>query len=481
MLRYVAGLLAEAYDVVTAEDGVTALEVARSVRPDLILSDVMMPNLDGVGLLRALRADATTSATPVILLSARAGEESAVEGLEAGADDYLVKPFSAIELLARVRSNLELEWTRRAAARREHDIAIELQEKLVPSRSLHSSRFEIATYYQPGVHGTQVGGDWFETIDLGRARTALVVGDVMGKGIRAAATMGQLRSIVGAYAGLDLSPADLLEAVDACVREFGTEQIASCIYAVVDSRSSALQFANAGHLPPLLVSAGAVERLDTPLGPPLGAGPATLGLGDVRLDPGSMLLLYTDGLVETRAGNTDERIDRVAEIARNWVGEVDGLPATLVSELCPSGSADDVAILVVRDRPVRQLPTSETPVEPNLTGVASARAFTSELAAQWSPSPAPGVLELLVSELVTNAIVYGRPPVCLRLTHLGDEVLIEVEDGSPHAPHRRRPALEEEHGRGLHIMAMLARRSGVSLEPNGKTVWCTVPSLPAGV
>ena len=481
MRRYVAGLLAEAYDVVTAEDGVAALEAAQSVRPDLVLSDVMMPNLDGFGLLQALRSDAATSGTPVILLSARAGEDSAVEGLEAGADDYLVKPFSAVELLARVRSNLELERARRGAARREHEIAVELQEKLVPNRSLRSPLFEIATYYQPGVLGTQVGGDWFDAIDLGRTRTALVVGDVMGKGIRAAATMGQLRSVVRAYAGLDLAPADLLEAVDARVRELGTDQIASCIYAVVDSRSSSLEFANAGHLPPLLVAAGTVHRLDAALGPPLGAGPVALRQGNVQLEPGSMLVLYTYGLVETRAGDTDERIDRAAEIARRWTGEIDGLPAALMSELCPSGSSDDVAILVARVRPAEHFPTAETVVGPDLTGPAYARRFASETVARWAPAPAPapGDLELLVSELVTNAIVHGRPPVSLRLTHLGDDVLVEVDDTFAHTPHRRHPNPDEEHGRGLHIMAMVARRSGVSLRPNGKTVWCTVAVVPS--
>jgi serine phosphatase RsbU (regulator of sigma subunit)/anti-sigma regulatory factor (Ser/Thr protein kinase) len=467
--------LTDLCEVVTASDGVEALELARSRTPDLVLTDVMMPNLDGFGLLQALRADPATSGTPVILLSARAGEDSAVEGLEAGADDYLVKPFSAIELLARVRSNLELERTRRAAARREHEIAVELQENLVPNRSLRSPLFEIATYYQPGVFGTQVGGDWFEAIDLGRARTALVVGDVMGKGIRAAATMGQLRSVVRAYAGLGLSPAELLEAVDARVRELGTDQIASCIYAVVDSRSLSLEFANAGHLPPLVIGADSVARLDGPLGPPLGAGPVAFRQGDVRLEPGSMVLLYTDGLVETRAGNTDERIDRAGEIARRWTGEIDGLPAALVAELCPTGSSDDVAVLVARVRPVGHLPTSEMVIKPDITGAASARRFTAETLARWSPVPAPGDLELLVSELVTNAIVHGRPPVRLRLTHLGDAVLVEVDDGWAQAPHRRRPEPDEAHGRGLHIMAMLARRSGVSLGLTGKTVWCTVP------
>jgi signal transduction histidine kinase/serine phosphatase RsbU (regulator of sigma subunit)/anti-sigma regulatory factor (Ser/Thr protein kinase) len=481
MRRYIAGLLDDSYDVVTVEDGTAALAAAHSVRPDLILSDVMMPGLDGFGLLQALRTDAATALTPVILLSARAGEDSAVEGLEAGADDYLVKPFSAVELLARVRSNLELERTRRAATRREHEIAVELQEKLAPKRSPHVPLLEIATYYQPGVLGTQVGGDWFEAIDLGRARTALVVGDVMGKGIPAAATMGQLRSVVRAYAGLDLSPADLMEAADARVREFETEQIASCIYAVVDSRASSLEFANAGHPPPVLIDAGAgtVARLHAPLGPPLGAGPAAYRQRTVPLEPGSMVVLYTDGLVETRAGDTDERIDRVAQVARAWSGAIDLLPAALVSELCPSGPSDDVAILVARVLPVDPLPSSETLIEPDLTGAATARRFASETVSRWPSRPARGELDLLVSELVTNAVVHGSPPIRLRLTHLGDEVLVEVEDSVAYTPHRRHPGTEDEHGRGLRILAMLARRWGVSRSQDGKTVWCTLAVLPS--
>jgi serine phosphatase RsbU (regulator of sigma subunit) len=480
MRRYITGLLADTYDVVTAVDGVEALEAARSVRPDLILSDVMMPNLDGFGLLRALRTEPATSGTPVILLSARAGEDSAVEGLEGGADDYLIKPFSSVELLARVRSNLELERTRRAAARREHQIAVELQERLVPNRSFRSPLFEIATYYQSGVLGTQVGGDWFDVIDLGRTRTALVVGDVMGKGIPAASTMGQLRSTIRAYAGLDMAPADLLEAVDTRVRELRTEQIASCIYAVVDSRAQTLEVANAGHPPPLLVAAGTVERLSGPVGPPLGAGPAAIGPLRVGLQPGSTLVLYTDGLVETRTGDTDRRIDEAAAIVRDWDGDIDGLPEALVSRLCPAGSPDDVAILVARVLPVGQLPTAETTFDSGAEAPAAARRFSNETMAGWAPAPAPapGDLDLVVSELVTNAIIHGRPPTCLRLTHLGDEILVEVEDGSAFAPRLQHPRPHDEHGRGLRITAALARRSGVSLSPTGKTVWCTLRVVP---
>ena len=122
MREYVQRLLVEQYEVVAVADGESALESAHQVRPNLILTDIMMPRLDGFGLLRALRADPELNGIPVILLSARAGEESRVEGLDAGADDYLVKPFSARELLARVRSHLAMEKTRREAAQREREL-----------------------------------------------------------------------------------------------------------------------------------------------------------------------------------------------------------------------------------------------------------------------------------------------------------------------------------------------------------------------
>jgi CheY-like chemotaxis protein len=133
MRHYVAALLTDLCEVVTAADGVEALALARSRAPDLVLTDVMMPNLDGFGLLAALRADPAIGPVPIIMLSARAGEEAAVEGLTSGADDYLVKPFSALELVARVRSNLELDRARREVSERERQIAQELQRSLVPS------------------------------------------------------------------------------------------------------------------------------------------------------------------------------------------------------------------------------------------------------------------------------------------------------------------------------------------------------------
>ena len=118
------------------------------------------------------------------------------------------------------------------AAAREHAIADQLQRSLLPQQAFDLDHLEVATYYRAGVEGTQVGGDWYDVIELGGGRTALVVGDVMGRGVRAAAVMGQLRAAVRAYARLDLPPADLLESLDGLVREIGEDQIVTCIYAV---------------------------------------------------------------------------------------------------------------------------------------------------------------------------------------------------------------------------------------------------------
>ena len=171
----------------------------------------------------------------------------------------------------------------------------------------------VATYYRAGVEGTQVGGDWFDVIELGAGRTALVLGDVMGRGVRATAVMGQLRSAIRAYARLDLPPVDILEHLDAVVRDLGEDHIVTCIYAVYDPGERRLTYANAGHLPPLLRIPGEPTRvLDGPTEPPLGTGlPATRG-AEVMLPPGSVLTLYTDGLVEDRDHDLDDGIARLS-------------------------------------------------------------------------------------------------------------------------------------------------------------------------
>jgi PAS domain S-box-containing protein len=617
--HYVAGLLEGEYVVETAVDGVEALDRARAYPPDLVLTDVMMPRMDGFGLLAALQGDPVTVGIPVVMLSARAGEDGTLDGLDAGADDYLVKPFTARELLARIRSNLELDRARRTrrqlersrslldqaqrlarvgsweidlgtgrieaseeflriagrtaeemtrlqypglvvdlvhpedratvrdaldsagdadihfearlvrpsgeevlvsvygevvlggngerellrgsvqditerraaeealsmaaanaeAAAREHAIADQLQRSLLPQQAFDLDHLEVATYYRAGVEGTQVGGDWYDVIELGGGRTALVVGDVMGRGVRAAAVMGQLRAAVRAYARLDLPPADLLESLDGLVREIGEDQIVTCIYAVFDPADRVLRFANAGHLPPVVSVRGGQARLIRGAeNPPLGAGPFNLTQHEVDLAPDARVVLYTDGLVERRGEDLELGIETLAHRVEALTGPVDGVPEQLVATMLPEGPDDDVAILVARVDPPGEDEGVSSRLHPVESAVAEARHLvTGYLQERSMPHSLVADAALVTSELVTNAVVHGRPPLDLRARIEGHDVFIEVRDHAVYQPRKLRPDENEEHGRGLQIVAALADRWGTRPTEHGKAVWCVL-SLP---
>jgi len=483
------GILGHAYQVTLASDGREALDMARSDPPDLVLTDVMMPNLDGFQLLAALRESPPTAAVPVIMVSARAGEDGMVEGLEAGADDYLVKPFSARELMARVRANVELDRARRAEAEahrqalsREHRIADELQASLLPALGYEHDHLEVATYYQAGVEGTYVGGDWYDVIELGAGRTALVIGDVMGRGVRAAAIMGQLRSAVRAYARLDLAPADVLELLDGLVRDLGEDQIVTCVYAVYDPADRGLTYANAGHLPPLLRDpGGGVTALSAPGGPPLGTGPFTLSEDRLTLAPDAVVTFYTDGLVEHRGLDLDAGIEQLRSALSGPPGDLALEPSRLVGALLADGPDDDIAVLMARvpEASGQSLVRSWT-VAPERRAVHGARGSVSRTMAEWSmPTELTEAVVLVVSEMVTNAVIHGRPPIDLRLRRTARHVVVEVGDGASVMPRKLRPRPEDEHGRGLQLIAALSERWGSRPTPEGKSVWCLFVIPPA--
>ena len=621
MRDYVVNLLRTRYRVQTASDGQAAYELAQATPPDLVLTDVMMPRLDGFGLLQALRASPATVHIPVVMLSARAGEEGVIEGLEAGADDYLVKPFSARELLARVHANLELDRARRTrdqlqrsqrllnqaerlaevgsweielpsgamrgsdqllrllrlgpaefgamefrgaistlvhrddvqhvidtldgavasgrpfesearladrgtprwiyfrgeviadasgtptglrgfiqditrrkqveqamataaaareAAQREHHIADALQRSLLPADTFESAFLEVATYYQAGVEGTRVGGDWYDVIDLGAGRTALVIGDVAGRGVRAASVMGQLRAAVRAYARLDLSPGDVLSQLDAMVRELAPGQIVTCVFAVHDPSDGTLSYASAGHLP--LIWAGpeaSAVRLPGATGPPLGAGPARFSEQQRELAPGELVVLYTDGLVERRGEELDQGIGELAREVHADPGPIAQLPAALVGAMAPGGSEDDIAILIARASDRSRQRTAELDIPAAASALSDGRRFTTVTLTDWKlPELAIENATLIVSELLTNAIVHGFPPIRLRLRRTPDELAIEVDDAGSAMPRELQTTPDDLHGRGLAIVADLGERWAARPNGHGKTVWSTLAVPP---
>jgi hypothetical protein len=361
------------------------------------------------------------------------------------------------------------------AAAREHKIATELQRGLLPDADVEAEALRLATYYRAGVEGTQVGGDWYDVVELGARRTALVLGDVMGRGVQAAAVMGQLRSAVRAYARLDLPPADVLEHLDGVVRELGDDHIVTCIYAVFDPYDRTLTYANAGHLPPLVRSTdGTVLRLQGASSPPLGTVLGPIVEERIQLEPGTVLALYTDGLVERRDIDIDAGVDALALALAGLDGPLlPQAPDRLMSVLLPDGPDDDVALLLAQ---ADDSPTDATlclPVEDDIGAVGAVRHRAGEVLADWGVGP--DVREealLLLSELTTNALLHGRPPVEVRLGRDRRHLTLEVHDTAPTLPRRSHPSADDEHGRGLLLVSLIARRWGTRPTPVGKAVWC---------
>ncbi|MEU5597586.1 SpoIIE family protein phosphatase [Streptomyces sp. NPDC020298] len=226
-----------------------------------------------------------------------------------------------------------------------------LQRSLLPDHPPRLPGLRVASRYQPAQAAYEVGGDWYDVVPLDGARTALVVGDVMGSGIDAAATMGRLRTATTAYADLDLDPAQVLHHLDALTSRL-EQYIATCVYAVYDARSAECHLATAGHLPPALVRPGEAPRLlDLPTGAPLGVGGVPFETATVRLAPGDQLVLYTDGLVETREDSIDERLELLLHLLDKADSSLEETCDRLLHDLRHPANHDDVALLIARVRP----------------------------------------------------------------------------------------------------------------------------------
>ncbi|MER6573379.1 SpoIIE family protein phosphatase [Streptomyces sp. NPDC001093] len=369
----------------------------------------------------------------------------------------------------------------RASERRQRETAVTLQRSLLPQELEQPDDLRIAATYHPGGTEAAVGGDWYDVITLGGGRTALVIGDVMGRGVRAAAVMGQLRTAVRAYARLDLPPHEVLQLLDGLATEIDPNQIATCVYAVHDPNEGRLVYASAGHLPILVRDEnGTVSRADEPTGPPLGTGGWMHASGSIALGPGSTAVLYTDGLVERR----DEDLDEGIAALEGALAGATGSPQVVCDRLVRSAGVtadhdDDVAVLVLQ-HPARTGPDGDlfrNAALELLGGVEAApraRAFASGVLTSWRfPVELHDLGVLAASELVANSLQHGTPPMRLRLRRTDRRLIIEVTDGDDHLPRRRRAEPGDESGRGIAIVATIASHWGCRRTPGGgKAVWC---------
>ncbi|MFE7173210.1 SpoIIE family protein phosphatase [Streptomyces sp. NPDC057616] len=392
-------------------------------------------------------------------------------------DDVLL----ARELVA--RAALCVDNARRYT--REHTAAVTLQRSLLPHALTGGTALEVASAYLPADPTGGVGGDWFDVIPLSGARVGLVVGDVVGHGITAAATMGRLRTAVQTLADMELPPDELLAHLDDLVLRLSAEKAddeavrhntsaflgATCLYAVYDPVAGRCTMARAGHPPPVVVTPeGQVSFPEPPAGPPLGLGGMAFEATEIELGENSLIGLYTDGLVEGADGDMERGMSRLAGLLSDPHADPASLCSAAVRRLVPAPQPDDIALLLARTHILGEdhVASWDVPVDPS--AVADVRARATRQVEEWGLGDLAMTTELVVSELVTNAIRYAEPPIRLRLLR-DARLTCEVADASGTAPRLRHARSTDEGGRGLFLVAQLTDRWGARHTPDGKIIW----------
>ncbi|MFF3563509.1 SpoIIE family protein phosphatase [Streptomyces sp. NPDC002574] len=392
------------------------------------------------------------------------------------------EPFDAEDLA------LAMELADRSAAAldnarlyiREREGALMLQRSLLPQSVPEPPGVELAFRYVPGSSGAAAGGDWFDVIPLAGGRVALVVGDVIGHGLRAAATMGRLRTAVRTLAAMEMAPEELLRRVDDLGDDLAGDTAegwtATCVYAVYDPSTRRLTVARAGHPPPVLVVPGTdraddVRLMDIPAGVPLGVGGVEFESVELDVPDRGVLVLYTDGLIEARDEDIDVGLERLrAVLARRPPHSLETTCDDLLATLAHGREPDDVALLVARLGGLPEGSTAAWTFAAEPSAVRRARGLVRDTLARWELRELTDVTVLLVSELVTNSLRYAHGPIGVRIVR-GTSLLVEVSDPLPDPPRERSAGAEDEGGRGLQLVARASRRWGTRHGPLGKTVW----------
>jgi PAS domain-containing protein len=362
----------------------------------------------------------------------------------------------------------------------EHAQAQALQRALLPQVLPSLPAVTAAARYLPAGPGMGVGGDWYDVIPLSADRVALVIGDVMGHGLAEAVIMGRLRTAVQTLSDLELPPEEILGHLNDLVTGLGDDSFATCLYGIYDPVTRVCTFARAGHPPPAVVWAdGTVRFAQAATDPPLGVAEPPFEVVELLVPHHGLLVLYTDGLIESAQVDTDAGMSRLAGLLQIHHREsLDQLCESLTRGLLPAGQrcTDDAALLVVRVHatPPDAIATWSLPEDP--LAARAARAYVRDQLAAWGLDALADSTQTLASELVANVIRHARGPIWLRLLR-SQTLVCEVFDGSVTTPRMRRASWTDEGGRGLQLVSALCDRWGTRYMTSGKCIW-TEQSLP---
>jgi PAS domain S-box-containing protein len=363
-----------------------------------------------------------------------------------------------------------MEAQLREVYEQEHTIAETLQRSLLPERLPRIEGLEIAARYLPAGSGAAIGGDWYDALERADGRVALVVGDVVGHGLRAAATMGQLRNAFRAYGLAEASPAEVMARVNRLVISGEEEAMATVLYLVLDRETGDLSFASAGHPPPLLLAPDGARFLEGGRSVPVGAAdPGIFREATAVLPSGATLLLYTDGLVERRDTPLEHRLEELAAAAGHAEGELEGLCDSVLAAVLDADPSDDVALLAVRPQPAASdAMRISLPAEPeSLIGLR--RRLGRFLHAAGATELETYEITLTVCEAAGNAIEHAYGPgdatFDVEATFADGELVATVRDRGSWREHRG-----AHRGRGLRIIEGLMDDVEVSTEESGTVV-----------
>jgi signal transduction histidine kinase/serine phosphatase RsbU (regulator of sigma subunit)/DNA-binding NarL/FixJ family response regulator len=383
------------------------------------------------------------------------------------------RPFKdeEVQLLQVAGERVAIAIEQSRVVERERRITETLQRSLLPERLPDLPGMDIAARYMPGSEGTNVGGDWYEVIPLADGRVALAIGDVAGRGEKATALTGQLRPMLRAYAIEHGDPTEVVGRLDQLVRGMGDDHFATLVYAVVDPRDWSVRVVNAAHLPPMALRAdGSAAYIELSRAAPLGMVTTSRPEAEAKLEPGSALVLYSDGLIKRRERPLAAGLERLVAIgdALPPGAEAEEICARVTEELVDPGVGDDVALLVARALPPADALELSLAAEPGSL-IVIRQALTRWLEAAGASAADVGTILLASGEAASNVVehAYGPDggPIEVHAARERDEVVLRIRDRG-----RWRPQRGEDHGRGAGLMEVLIDEMDIERGDGGTTV-----------